>query len=80
MSRKLALRLGADKVHLVDIASEKELELSLKEIPDNEIKLMQYHFTSSTSKITRLNDKLALNCYKILVTVVVVLARLGMSA
>jgi len=61
-----ALRLGAVKAHLVDIASEKDLELVLKDIPDNEIEYMQYHFTTSTSKITQgEDDKLVLNSYKV---------------
>jgi len=61
-----ALRLGASKVHLVDIATEKELELAIKEIPENEFEFMEYHFTTSTSKITQeKDDKLILNCYKV---------------
>ena len=61
-----ALRLGAKKIHLVDIMSEEQLELVLKEIPKNEREFMEYHFTTSTSKITkRDDDKLELNCYKV---------------
>ncbi|MBY8992880.1 MAG: FAD-dependent oxidoreductase, partial [Candidatus Lokiarchaeota archaeon] len=61
-----ALRLGAVKTHLVDIATEKQLELALKEIPENEKEFIEYHFTTSTSKITKgKDDKLALNCYKV---------------
>ncbi len=61
-----ALRLGAERVHLVDIMSEKQLELVLRDIPENEIEFMEYHFTTSTSKITQNNDeKLGLNCYNI---------------
>ncbi|MBD3197744.1 MAG: NAD(P)-binding protein, partial [Candidatus Lokiarchaeota archaeon] len=60
-----AIRLGAKEVHLVDIASEEDLELVLKEIPDNEFELMNYHFMTSTEKITKQNDDLILNCYKI---------------
>jgi NADPH-dependent glutamate synthase beta subunit-like oxidoreductase len=61
-----ALRLGAEKVHLVDIMNEKELELVLKDIPENEYEYMKYHFATSTSKITQNKDgKLVLNCYKI---------------
>ncbi len=61
-----ALRLGAPKVHLVDIMSEEQLELVLKDIPENEMDYMQYHFTTSTSRITQNNEgKLVLNCYKI---------------
>jgi len=61
-----ALRLGAEKIHLVDIMSEEQLELVIKDIPENEIPFMEYHFTTSTSKITQ-NDKseLILNCYNI---------------
>ncbi len=60
-----ALRLGADKIHLVDIMSEEQLELVLKDIPENEFKYMQYHFSTSTSKITQNKDgKLVLNCHK----------------
>ncbi|TFG16591.1 MAG: hypothetical protein EU531_06035 [Promethearchaeota archaeon] len=61
-----ALRLGAEKVHLVDIMSEEQLELVLKDIPENEIEFMKYHFATSTSKITQNKDgKLVLNCYQI---------------
>ncbi|MFX1377263.1 MAG: FAD-dependent oxidoreductase [Promethearchaeota archaeon] len=60
------LRLGAEKVHLVDIMSEEQLELTLKEIPENERKFMEYHFTTSTSRITEnREDKLVLNCNKV---------------
>ncbi|MFX1236408.1 MAG: FAD-dependent oxidoreductase [Promethearchaeota archaeon] len=61
-----ALRLGAEKIHLVDIASEKDLELVLRDIPENEYEFMKYHFTTSTSKISQGKDnKLVLNCYMI---------------
>ena len=61
-----ALRLGAEKIHLVDIMSEKDLELVLKDIPENEYEFMKYHFATSTSKITQNEDgKLVLNCYSI---------------
>ncbi len=61
-----ALRLGAEKVHLVDIMSEKDLELTLREIPDEEYKYMEYHFGTSTSKITKgKGDGLILNSHKI---------------
>jgi len=61
-----ALRLGAEKVNLVDIMSEKQLELVLKDIPENEMKFMKYHFETSTSKITLNKEgKLVLNCYNI---------------
>ncbi len=61
-----ALRLGAEKVHLVDIMSEKELELVLREIPESEMEFIQYHFKSSTAKITQNKEgKLVLNCYNI---------------
>jgi thioredoxin reductase len=61
-----ALRLGANKIHLVDIMNEEQLELVLREIPESEREFMKYHFSTSTSKITRsIDDKLILNCYKI---------------
>ncbi len=61
-----ALRLGAKKIHLVDIASEKDLELVLRDIPENEFEFMEYHFTTSTSKITQgKGDTLVLNAYSI---------------
>ncbi|MFX0031981.1 MAG: FAD-dependent oxidoreductase [Candidatus Hodarchaeota archaeon] len=61
-----ALRLGAEKIHLVDIMSEEQLELVLKDIPENEMPFMLYHFKTSTSKITQNDDgKLVLNCYNI---------------
>ena len=60
-----ALRLGAEKIHLVDIMSEKDLELTLREIPEEEYKYMEYHFGTSTSKITKGSDGLILNSHKI---------------
>jgi len=61
-----ALRLGAEKVHLFDIMSEEQLELVLRDIPENEIEFMEYHFMTSTSKITQNKDEeLVLNCYNI---------------
>ncbi len=61
-----ALRLGANEIHLVDIATEKELELALREIPEDEMEFMKYHFTTSTAKITQNKEgKLVLNCYTI---------------
>ena len=61
-----ALRLGAEKIHLVDIMSEQDLELVLKDIPENEYEFMKYHFATSTSKITQNKEgKLILNCYDI---------------
>ncbi|MFX0003902.1 MAG: FAD-dependent oxidoreductase [Candidatus Hermodarchaeota archaeon] len=61
-----ALRLGAEKVHLVDIMSEEQLELVLRDIPENEMEFMKYHFETSTLKITQnKEEKLVLNCYNI---------------
>ncbi|MFX1392431.1 MAG: FAD-dependent oxidoreductase [Promethearchaeota archaeon] len=61
-----ALRLGAEKIHLVDIATENDLENAIADIPENELKFMKYHYTTSTSKITEgANGNLILNCYKI---------------
>ncbi|MFX1593689.1 MAG: FAD-dependent oxidoreductase, partial [Promethearchaeota archaeon] len=61
-----ALRLGAEKVHLVDIMSEEQLELVLRDIPENERQFMEYHFKTSTLKITQNKEKkLVLNCYSI---------------
>ena len=61
-----ALRLGAEKIHIVDIMSEKDLELTLREIPEEEYKCMKYHFETSTAKITKgKGDGLKLNSYKI---------------
>ncbi|MFX1380465.1 MAG: FAD-dependent oxidoreductase [Promethearchaeota archaeon] len=61
-----ALRLGAEKVHLVDIMSEEQLELVLRDIPENEMDFMEYHFKTSTLKITQNKEKkLVLNCYHI---------------
>lgn len=61
-----ALRLGAEKAHLVDIMSEEQLELVLKDIPENEMEFIKYYFATSTSKITQnKNGKLVLNCYQI---------------
>ena len=61
-----ALRLGADKVHLVDIMNEQQLELVLKDIPEKEYEFMEYHFETSTSKITKNEEgKLVLNCHNV---------------
>ncbi|MFX0018548.1 MAG: FAD-dependent oxidoreductase [Promethearchaeota archaeon] len=61
-----ALRLGAEKVHLVDIMSKEQLELVLRDIPENEMDFIEYHFITSTSNITQNKDeKLVLNCYNI---------------
>jgi NADPH-dependent glutamate synthase beta subunit-like oxidoreductase len=61
-----ALRLGAEKVHLVDIMSEEQLELVLRDIPENEMEFIEYHFKTSTLKITQNKEnKLVLNCYNI---------------
>jgi NADPH-dependent glutamate synthase beta subunit-like oxidoreductase/predicted transcriptional regulator len=60
-----ALRLGAERVHLVDIMTEKDLELVLREIPDEELQFMEYHFETSVSKITKGVDGLELKSYKI---------------
>jgi len=61
-----ALRLGAKKVDLVDILTDEDLKLVLRDIHDKEWDYIEYHFKTSTSKITKeLGDKLALNCYKI---------------
>ncbi len=61
-----ALRLGASKVDLVDILTEEVLKNVLKDIHDAERQVMEYHFETSTAKITQEpNGNLALNCYKI---------------
>jgi len=60
------LRLGATKADLVDILTEDALKTVLKDIHDAEKEVMEYHFETSTAKITQEPDgKLALNCYKI---------------
>ncbi|MFW9873379.1 MAG: heterodisulfide reductase-related iron-sulfur binding cluster [Candidatus Thorarchaeota archaeon] len=61
-----AVRLGASKVDLVDILSEDVLKNVLKDLHEAEREIMEYHFETSTAKITQEpNGKLALNCYKI---------------
>ncbi len=61
-----ALRLGAEKAHFVDLLNEEDLEIVLRDIPETEYKLMKYHFTTSTSKITRGKEEtLILNCHTI---------------
>ena len=43
-----------------DIMSKKDLDLTLREIPEEEYEYMEYHFGTSTSKITKGNaSKLA---------------------
>ena len=61
-----ALRLGATKADLVDILTEEALKNVLKDLHEAEREVMEYHFETSTAKITQEPDgKLALNCYKI---------------
>ncbi|TKJ19339.1 MAG: hypothetical protein CEE43_15625 [Promethearchaeota archaeon Loki_b32] len=61
-----ALRLGATKADLVDILTEEALKNVLKDLHEAEREVMEYHFETSTTKITQEPDgKLALNCYKI---------------
>ena len=61
-----AVRLGATKVDLVDILTEEALKNVLKDLHGAEMEIMEYHFKTSTAKITKEpNGKLALNCYKI---------------
>ncbi|MFW9937564.1 MAG: Coenzyme F420 hydrogenase/dehydrogenase, beta subunit C-terminal domain, partial [Candidatus Thorarchaeota archaeon] len=56
----------AEKVHLVDIMSEEQLELVLRDIPENEMEFIDYHFKTSTLKISQNKEnKLVLNCYNI---------------
>jgi len=60
------LRLGAEKIYLVDVMTEKDLELVLREIPEEELKFMEYHFNTSVSKISEgEGEGLLLNSYKI---------------
>ncbi len=61
-----ALRLGATKIDLVDIVPKEVLKNVLKDIHDVEQELMEYHFETSTVKITKeKNGKLVLNCHKV---------------
>ena len=61
-----AIRLGATKIDLVDIMPKEVLKNVLKDIHDAEKKIMEYHFETSTVKITQeKNGKLVLNCHKI---------------
>jgi len=63
---EIAIRLGATKADLVDILSEEALKNVLKDLHEAEREVMEYHFETSTVKITQEPDgKLALNCYKI---------------
>ena len=61
-----AIRLGASKIDLVDIMPKEVLKNVLKDIHDAEQRIMEYHFETSTVKITQeKNGKLVLNCHKI---------------
>ncbi|MFW9873650.1 MAG: heterodisulfide reductase-related iron-sulfur binding cluster [Candidatus Thorarchaeota archaeon] len=61
-----AVRLGATKVDLVDILTEEALKSVLNDLHEAEREIMEYHFETSTLKITKEpNGKLALNCYKV---------------
>ncbi|MFX1371863.1 MAG: FAD-dependent oxidoreductase [Promethearchaeota archaeon] len=60
------VRLGAVKANLVDILSEEALKNVLKDLHEAEREVIEYHFETSTAKISKEpNGKLALNCYKI---------------
>ncbi|MFX1388504.1 MAG: heterodisulfide reductase-related iron-sulfur binding cluster [Promethearchaeota archaeon] len=60
------IRLGAAKADLVDILSEEALKNVLKDLHEAEREVIEYHFETSTAKITQEpKGKLALNCYKI---------------
>ncbi|MFW9987280.1 MAG: heterodisulfide reductase-related iron-sulfur binding cluster [Candidatus Odinarchaeota archaeon] len=60
------VRLGAAKADLFDILSEEALKNILKDLHEAEREVIEYHFETSTAKITQeKNGKLALNCYKI---------------
>ncbi len=61
-----AVRLGANNVDLVDILSKEQLKNVLKDLHEAERNIMEYHFETLTTKITKEPDgKLALNCHKI---------------
>jgi NADPH-dependent glutamate synthase beta subunit-like oxidoreductase len=60
------LRLGAVKADLVDILTEEALKTVVDDLHEAEKEVMEYHFETSTTKITQEPDgKLVLNCYKI---------------
>lgn len=61
-----ALRLGAKKVIMVDVASEKSLELVRHDIPEKEAPFIEFSYETGTSKFTQTeNGKLRFNVYKV---------------
>jgi NADPH-dependent glutamate synthase beta subunit-like oxidoreductase len=61
-----ALRLGAKKVIMVDVASEQSLDLVRKEIPENEQEFIEFHYETGIAKFTQNTDQtLKFNCHKV---------------
>jgi len=60
-----AIRLGAKKIIFTEIQKEKDLEMVIDEIPENEYKFMEYKFETSASKFTQEGDKIRFHCHKI---------------
>jgi len=60
-----AIRLGAKKIIFTEIQKEKDLEMVIDEIPENEYKFMEYKFETSASKFTQEGDKIRFHCQKI---------------
>jgi len=63
-----ALRLGAKKVHLSEIRSEKDLEIVRNDIPPHEFEFMEYHYDTSTAEIKKASEpghELKMIAYKI---------------
>jgi NADPH-dependent glutamate synthase beta subunit-like oxidoreductase len=61
-----ALRLGAAKVIMVDVMTEKSLELVRNDIPENEAKFIEFNYQTGTSKFTQTPEgKLRFNSYKV---------------
>jgi NADPH-dependent glutamate synthase beta subunit-like oxidoreductase len=61
-----ALRLGAKKVIMVDVASEKALEIVRHDIPEKEAPFIEFSYETGTSKFTQAaNGKLQFNAFKV---------------
>ncbi|MEX2717865.1 MAG: FAD-dependent oxidoreductase [Candidatus Sigynarchaeota archaeon] len=51
-----ALRLGAKKVYLAEIRTENELKIVVDDIPENELKYMEYLYSTNTVKFEKNAD------------------------
>ncbi|MFX0100204.1 MAG: FAD-dependent oxidoreductase [Candidatus Hodarchaeota archaeon] len=60
-----ALRLGAKKVYLAEIRTEPELKMVVDEIPENELELMEYLYSTSTVRFQKNGGGLKVVAHKV---------------